>query len=241
MQELGDRYVQAQVDHHEILRAAFKSSDGRELRTEGDSFFCVFESALDACGAAAEAQRAFADACVARRQADPRSHRPAHGRGPAGGQRVHRPRRAPRGADRGGGARRPGPAVGGHPARWSRPSLPSGLDPARPRHCTACKDLARPERLYQLVIDGVPDTFPALRTLDSTPNNLPTQLTSFVGREELVVEAKRLLDGHAPADADRPRRHRQDAPQPPDRGRGRASVSRRRLLRGPRRRCATPS
>src|SRR6202030_1620868 len=60
MQELGDRYVQAQMDHHEILRSAFRSGDGRELRTEGDSFFCVFESALDACGAAAEAQRGFA-------------------------------------------------------------------------------------------------------------------------------------------------------------------------------------
>ena len=60
MHELGDRYVQAQVDHHAILRAAFKSGDGRELRTEGDSFFCVFESALDACSSAAEAQRGFA-------------------------------------------------------------------------------------------------------------------------------------------------------------------------------------
>src|SRR6266704_1895240 len=59
MQEMGDRYVQAQVEHHAILREAFKSTAGRELRTEGDSFFCVFESALDACGAAAQAQRGF--------------------------------------------------------------------------------------------------------------------------------------------------------------------------------------
>ena len=59
MQELGDRYVKAQVDHHAILRAAFKAGDGRELRTEGDSFFCVFTSAVDACTAAAAAQRGF--------------------------------------------------------------------------------------------------------------------------------------------------------------------------------------
>src|SRR3974377_1795061 len=61
MQELGDRYVEAQVDHHEILRRAFQSQSGRELRTEGDSFFCVFESAVDACEAAAAAQRDFFD------------------------------------------------------------------------------------------------------------------------------------------------------------------------------------
>ncbi|TMF03683.1 MAG: adenylate/guanylate cyclase domain-containing protein, partial [Chloroflexi bacterium] len=60
MQELGDKYVQAQVDHHAILRKAFQSRKGAELRTEGDSFFCVFQSALDACGAAADAQRGFA-------------------------------------------------------------------------------------------------------------------------------------------------------------------------------------
>jgi len=61
MQELGDRYVPLQVVHHELLRAAFRSNDGRELRTEGDSFFCVFASALDACQAAATAQRSFAE------------------------------------------------------------------------------------------------------------------------------------------------------------------------------------
>ncbi|MGH7761894.1 MAG: adenylate/guanylate cyclase domain-containing protein [Candidatus Dormibacteraceae bacterium] len=60
MQELGSEYMNAQVVHHQILRAAFKSRDGSELRTEGDSFFCVFESALDACSAAAQAQRDFA-------------------------------------------------------------------------------------------------------------------------------------------------------------------------------------
>ena len=61
MRELGDQYVPLQVVHHELLRNAFRSNDGRELRTEGDSFFCVFASALDACQAAAAAQRSFAE------------------------------------------------------------------------------------------------------------------------------------------------------------------------------------
>ena len=45
------------------------------------------------------------------------------------------------------------------------------------------KDLPRPERLYQLEAPGLRADFPPLRTLDAPPNNLPTQLTSFVGRD----------------------------------------------------------
>ena len=59
MHEIGERYVEAQNAHHAILRAAFNSNSGHELRTEGDSFFCVFASATDACLAAAAAQRAL--------------------------------------------------------------------------------------------------------------------------------------------------------------------------------------
>ena len=43
------------------------------------------------------------------------------------------------------------------------------------------KDIAS-ERLHELVIEGLPSDFPAPRTLDARPNNLPVQLTSFVGR-----------------------------------------------------------
>jgi predicted ATPase len=55
------------------------------------------------------------------------------------------------------------------------------------------KDLSRPERIWDLAIDGVPSDFPALRTLNAVPNNLPTQLTSFLGRREEIAEASRLL------------------------------------------------
>jgi predicted ATPase len=54
------------------------------------------------------------------------------------------------------------------------------------------KDL-RPERICQLVIDGLQADFPPIRSLDRQPNNLPTQLTSFIGREAELGEAARLL------------------------------------------------
>ena len=75
------------------------------------------------------------------------------------------------------------------------------------------KDLARPEHLYQLAIEGLPAEFPALRNL-GTPTNLPAPRTSFVGREAEVARVKELLAGARPADPHRPGRERQDPPRP---------------------------
>lgn len=56
------------------------------------------------------------------------------------------------------------------------------------------KDLVQPEHIYQLVVNDLPEqTFPELKSLNRWPNNLPVQLTSFVGREHEITEVKDLL------------------------------------------------
>ena len=55
------------------------------------------------------------------------------------------------------------------------------------------KDLSRPERIYQVCHPDLLNDFPALRSLDSLPNNLPLQLTSFIGREDEMAEIKQML------------------------------------------------
>jgi predicted ATPase/class 3 adenylate cyclase/DNA-binding CsgD family transcriptional regulator len=55
------------------------------------------------------------------------------------------------------------------------------------------RDLARPERVHQLCHPGLESDFPSPRSLDTVPNNLPVQLTSFVGRREEIGEVRRLL------------------------------------------------
>jgi predicted ATPase/class 3 adenylate cyclase len=57
------------------------------------------------------------------------------------------------------------------------------------------RDLANPERVYQLVHPALRRAFPALRSLEATPNNLPQRVTSFVGREQQLAETKSLLGG----------------------------------------------
>ncbi|TMD25497.1 MAG: adenylate/guanylate cyclase domain-containing protein, partial [Chloroflexi bacterium] len=56
------------------------------------------------------------------------------------------------------------------------------------------KDLANPEHLFQLAAPGLERDFPAPRSLDARPNNLPVQLTSFVGREAEIAAINELLD-----------------------------------------------
>ncbi len=55
------------------------------------------------------------------------------------------------------------------------------------------KDLERPEHVFQVTASGLTDAFAPLKTLDTTPNNLPQQLTSFIGREKPIADATALL------------------------------------------------
>jgi predicted ATPase/class 3 adenylate cyclase len=57
------------------------------------------------------------------------------------------------------------------------------------------RDLAAPEHVFQLVHPLLRRDFPALRSLDARPNNLPQQMTSFVGRERELSDVKARLAG----------------------------------------------
>jgi predicted ATPase/class 3 adenylate cyclase len=58
------------------------------------------------------------------------------------------------------------------------------------------KDLAAPERVFQLSHPDLREAFPPLNSLEARPNNLPVQLTSFIGRDTELVQLRRLLSAH---------------------------------------------
>lgn len=59
----------------------------------------------------------------------------------------------------------------------------------------ALRDLPRPERVVQLCHPDLCNDYPTLRVAKAvTAHNLPTQLTSFVGRGAQMVDVSRLLD-----------------------------------------------
>lgn len=55
------------------------------------------------------------------------------------------------------------------------------------------RDLSRTERIFQLEAQDLESEFPALATPDLVPNNLPTQMTSFVGRTSDLAEVRRMI------------------------------------------------
>lgn len=70
--------------------------------------------------------------------------------------------------------------------------LPNGVA-ARSLGEHKLKDLKLPEHLYQLIIPNLPADFPPLKTLNHYRHNLPTQLTSFIGREREISEVIQLI------------------------------------------------
>ncbi|HEX2038402.1 MAG TPA: AAA family ATPase, partial [Acidimicrobiales bacterium] len=72
--------------------------------------------------------------------------------------------------------------------------LPAGVE-LRDLGSHRLRDLGRPEHVFQVVHPGLRDDFPPLLSLDAVANNLPLQLTTFVGRDRELQELRRLMDG----------------------------------------------
>lgn len=193
-EDAPDSMMAALMQHDDIIERAIAEHGGISVkpRGEGDSRFLVFEDAGGAVAAIADIQRTLA-------AADWPTPRPIRIRaalhtgmadlqlGDYYGSSVNR------------AARLRGIAHGGQTvmsaATWElvRDRLPNRVT-IRDMGEHGLKDLSRREHVYQIDIEGVSTDFPRLASIDAIPNNLPVQLTEFVGREQEIVEAKRLLE-----------------------------------------------
>jgi predicted ATPase/class 3 adenylate cyclase len=189
-----DRYHEVLATHTKTLRAAF--AGGTEVRIEGDALFLVFDSAAKAIRAAAAAQRALAatrfphDVVVRVRMGmHTGDGTPASKEAGADyvGIDVHRAARIANIAHGG------QVLISGTTATLAGQDLGDGTT-LRDLGEHRLKDLAQPERIYQLLIDGLPNDFPPVRSLDRTPNNLPLQVTTFIGRGPEIRDGLRLLE-----------------------------------------------
>jgi predicted ATPase/class 3 adenylate cyclase len=187
--EIGDEAYREILDaERALVGAAVTAGGGVVFGSEGDAHFASFASAAAAIRAATAAQRAIA----------------AHA-WPTGPVRVrmgiHTGETQVVGDDYVGlevhrAARVASAAHGGQVLATDATRALAG-DPGdgielRDLGEHRLKDLTRSERLFQVEGPGLDTTFPALRTLDATPNNLPPQLTSFIGRAEVAAAAELL-------------------------------------------------
>jgi predicted ATPase/class 3 adenylate cyclase len=191
LQDHDERWPSLLARHQEIVRAAIAGGGGVEVGTEGDSFFIAFPTAPGAVAAAVAAQRALEaetwpeDAAVRVRMG---MHTGEASFGTEGyvGLHVHR---ASRIASAGHGGQ---VLLSDTTRSLVNDSLPDGVG-LRDLGVHRLRDLERPERLWQLVIPGAQSDFPAIASLDAIPNNLPTRLTTFLGREHEIAELTDLL------------------------------------------------
>ncbi len=192
VQGLGDRWPGVIAHHDALLRSVIEAHDGVVVRTEGDAFFAVFASAVDAVGAAVEAQRSVA-AHPWPEDGPIRVRMGLHtGLGTLGGGDyvgidVHR---AARVAAAGHGGQIVVSEATAPLVEWSLPVGSELVDLGKHR----LKDLAGAETLFQVSVTGLPDAFGPLHTLERVSHNLPVQVTSFVGREREIAEALDLLE-----------------------------------------------
>jgi class 3 adenylate cyclase len=181
--------------HDQLLRAVFEGNGGRVVKTTGDGFHVVFVSPADGIAAALAGQQAITievwPAEVGRIKVRMGLHA---GEGQAREGDYYGPdlNRAARvmGIGHGGQV-----LVSGPTAALLRGRLPDGaelLDLGLHR----LKGLSELEQVYQLVHSSLETEFPPLQSSVSIPHNLPTQLTTFIGRTRELEEVKRLIESN---------------------------------------------
>jgi predicted ATPase/class 3 adenylate cyclase len=180
LNRLGPRYADVLAAHREVLRGAFRDAGGRELGTEGDSFFVVFESARAGLQAAADGQRAlegyaWPDGVALRVRMGLHTGRAEAFEDNLVGFDVHLAARI--------AATAHGGQVVVSDATVDRAAglLPEGTA-LKGLGLHRLKDIPDPQQLWQLCVPGLPTAFPSLRSLGA-PGSLPTPPTPLVGRD----------------------------------------------------------
>jgi predicted ATPase/class 3 adenylate cyclase/tetratricopeptide (TPR) repeat protein len=189
-----DDYGRVLARHQALIRSALAAHDGREVDTQGDAFFAVFSSPRGCVAAVLQMQQAIeAHAWPGGERVRVRMgiHCGEAARTATGlvGLEVHRAARVAEVAHGG------QVLVSEAAAALVRDGLPPGAALAD-LGTHRLRDLGRPERIFQLHGPGLSAGFPPLRSLGNPalPNNLPVQLSAFIGRDREVAEVRTLVE-----------------------------------------------
>lgn len=190
LQQAGERSSELFAVHDGILRRAIEEHGGVVVRTEGDSFFASFASAPAAVAAAVAAQRLLSETDWHGFEVGVRMGLHT-GEGRLAGDDYH-------GIDVHQAARVGATGHGGQvvlsatTVELVRTMLPDGVS-LRDLGPHRLKDFDEEVRLYDLLVAGIPQMFPPLRSAGARVVNAPPLLTSFVGREAELEDLVDLL------------------------------------------------
>ena len=195
LKRLGDRYADALADHRRIVREAFRARGGEEVDTQGDAFFYCFGRAKDAVAAAVAAQQALAshdwpDGTDLRVRMSVHTGEPVVGEEGYVGIDVHRAARICS-AGHGGQV-----LLSATTAALVSGALPEGVRQVE-LGAVRLKDIDEPERVVQLEIDGLPASFPPLRTEKEEPMDFGERLSRKI-HAQVERQIDRALAGEEP-------------------------------------------
>ena len=181
----------ARQRHHALVQAAIEAHQGYVFQLIGDAFCVAFETAPNALAAALEAQRAlqaeaWGDTPVKVRMGLHTGAAEAHDgdyRAYLTLVQVQRVMAMAFGGQT---------LVSNATAGLLSGQLPEGIS-LRDLGEHRLKGLLNPEHLWQVMAPDLPQDFPPLVSLTAITNNLPVQLTSFIGRGREIAEVTRLL------------------------------------------------
>ncbi len=191
----GESMRDALRRHDEILRSEIEARRGYVFKTIGDAFCAAFWSASQALEAAIAVQRRLATEDFS--AVDGLRVRMAISAGEAderGGDYFGTPvNRVARLLSSGHGGQI---LVSGYAADLIGSQPPDGVT-LRHLGSIPLRDLKELERVYQPLAENLRSEFAPLRALETPPNNLPRQTTSFVGRARDVIAIETLLETEA--------------------------------------------
>lgn len=193
LKQLDERYGDVLSDHRRIVRDTFGAANGVEIDTQGDAFFFCFERARDAVAAAVAAQRALADhpwpdGSTLRVRMSLHTGEPVVGEEGYVGIDVHRAARICA-AGHGGQVLLSATTA----ALVSGAALPEGVS-KRDLGEVRLKDIDEPEHVSQLVIEGLPESFPPLRVEQEEPIDFGERLSRKI-QADIERQLERSLSG----------------------------------------------
>lgn len=177
--------------HRHIIRSILQKHGGREVDTQGDSFFASFDSPTEGATAAVEMQQnldsfSWEDNVDVRVRMGLHTGRPFEVDEGYVGIDVHRAARLAHAAFGG------QILVSEETAGLIKNELSIKAD-LSDLGIHRLKDIPSPERIYQLLIGGLRSKFPPPKTLDTYPNNLPVQTTPLIGRTFELDRLRELI------------------------------------------------
>lgn len=190
-----DQWEMMRERHHAILISAIEANNGYVFQVIGDAFCAAFHKTTDAFQASIKSQidlhnETWGEMPIKVRMGIHTGRAELQDEGQYQGYSVLSRVQRIMSAGHGGQT-----LISSATQELVRDELPKGIslqDLGEKR----LKDMILSEHIYQLIIPNLPSEFPPIRAEEIVLHNLPTQLTSFIGRQKETADILNLISKH---------------------------------------------